>query len=508
MRPVLCALLRSGKNKQKITAKHIANSFIETPFGPVCLCLAGSSIPTQRNRPDKGLTVGTCIKRYELIRDIIAEAAVARRQFFVRRVVPEKSIGLSLSAMSDEKAGASSEILVRSSWTPRQLMGLATLVTVLVFVNIVGALFPTIPGVGVLGTLLESFVSLHIVIAGVFGILLALAARKAGGSRLAEHLAEIAMIATAASTVPLATIAGTARGYDTPISWTDHLRIMGRAPAVPEHPNQTVAFATIEGKTLYVDIYLPAHPPTGLSAPVLMMHGGGYIHGHRSMLNRWDRWLAERGYTVFDIDYRLAPPPTWNQAAQDAACAMAWIAANAAAYDVDPKRMLVAGQSAGAGLALQVAYGLGDGTVTSSCGGLAPQPAAVFALYPPDDFALGWNINARLGPSEARIFLRDYIGGSPQDFPDRYRAVSAIDHVRAGLPPMLIVSGDHDHLVPYQGHLELVEKLNRVRVHNTLITIPYGEHAFDLAWGSLGAQLTRHALEHFLQQYLPESTPQ
>jgi acetyl esterase/lipase len=50
--------------------------------------------------------------------------------------------------------------------------------------------------------------------------------------------------------------------------------------------------------------------------------------------------------------------------------------------------MLITGQSAGGGLAMQVAYGLGDGTVTSSCGGTVPRPKAVIALYPPDDFAM------------------------------------------------------------------------------------------------------------------------
>jgi acetyl esterase/lipase len=264
-------------------------------------------------------------------------------------------------------------------------------------------------------------------------------------------------------------------------------------------------YATVDGKNLYADVYLPANPgaAAGKSAPVLMMHGGGYVRGDRSMARNWDRWFTARGYTVFDIDYRLAPPPTWNQAAQDAACAMAWIGAHAHEYHVDADRMLLTGQSAGAGLALQVAYGLGDGTVQSSCGGTVPQPKAVFALYPPDDFALGWNMRGRLGPAGARKFLRAYIGGSPQEYPERYRAVSAIFHVRAGLPPTLIAAGEPDHLVPFAGHLELVAELNQAGVANQLVATPYSEHAYDVIWGSLSGQITRHVLDQFLIQYLP-----
>jgi hypothetical protein len=68
---------------------------------------------------------------------------------------------------------------------------------------------------------------------------------------------------------------------------------------------------------------------------------------------------------------------------------------------------------------------------------------------------------------------------------------------------MLIAVGEPDHLVPYAGHLELVSQLNRDAVPNVLLTIPYSDHAYDVLWGSLGGQITRHVLEDFLSQYLP-----
>jgi acetyl esterase/lipase len=283
----------------------------------------------------------------------------------------------------------------------------------------------------------------------------------------------LAVVATVGAIVPVIGLVYTAHRYGAVISWTDHLDAAARFKAAP--PDQTILYGTIETKKLYAGIYLPANPTNRTSAPALMMHGGGYVSGGRSMAYNWDRWLSPRGHTVFDIDYRLAPPPTWNQAAQDATCAMVWIAGHADEYHIDPGRMLLARQSAGAGPALQAAYGLGDGTVRSSCGGTVPKPKAVFALYPPDDFALGWNMKTKSGT--ARAFLKAYIGGTPQDFPD--------------------------HLVPFEGHLELVEELKQADVPNELIDIPYSEHAYDVIWGSLGGQITRHALGAFLDQYLP-----
>lgn len=368
------------------------------------------------------------------------------------------------------------------------------------FLIVLGALFPSLPVLGLIGTILESFLSLHIVILGVIGVLLASAAWQLGSRRGAAVSATLAALAGIGALIPLLSLTRAARGNGAPISWSDHLRIT--APGGTARPNATVRFATIDARDLYADVYLPPRSG-GLSSPVLMMHPGGYVKGERSMGVDWDRWLAERGFTVFDVDYRLAPPVTWKLAVEDAACAASWIAANANAYHIDSARMLAAGQSAGAGLALQLAYGLGEGMVQSSCGGTAPQPKAVFAIYPPDDFALGWTKDTKLGPITARKLLTAYLGGSPDEFPERYRAVSATLHVRAGLPPIFIAAGDNDHLVPYEGHVEFVRKLDAAGVPNELVTIPYADHGFDVAWGSIGGQITRHAAGEFLQKYLP-----
>jgi acetyl esterase len=389
-------------------------------------------------------------------------------------------------------------------WMRQVLTVVAAAWTSGVFLIVAGALLPRLPLLGTVGTLCETSLSLHITLAGIVGLLLAVAAWWLGGARVATVTGAFAMVATLGSLVPLVAFVRVANRYGAPISWMDHLRVTARG--APPAPSRTLPYATIDGKTLHVDIYLPREPAGAALAAVLMMHSGGYIAGDRSMDRNWNGWFADRGYTVFDVDYRLAPPPTWNQAAQDVACAMVWMQQHAESYHIALDRMLIAGPSAGGGLALQVAYGLGDGTVRSSCGGSPPQPAAVFALYPPDDFALGWDSDMRI-PFNPRSLLEAYIGGSPQQYPERYRAVSATFHVRPGLPPTFIAAGDHDHLVPFEGHPEIARKLTQAGVPNVLVTIPYSDHAFDLAWGSLGAQITRHTLATFLDHYLPATQP-
>lgn len=395
------------------------------------------------------------------------------------------------------------------NWGRRLVTFVAVVVTLPVVVIVVGALFPPIRLIAVIGCLFESFFTVHVFLAGLVGVALAVWARRLGGRRATTIILWLAITATVGAALPILALARAARRYGAPISWTAHLRVA--APGPRATPDQTQLFATVDGKSLYLDIYLPESlaggPSAGtaatLSAPVVMIHGGGYSAGKRSDGRNWDRWLAARGYTVFDVDYRLDPPLTWNLAAPDVACGMVWIASHASDYRISPSRMLITGQSAGGGLAMQVAYGLGDGTVTSDCGGTVPQPKAVFALYPPEDFAMAWNLDMGIAPASARSLNTGYLGGSPEQFPERYRVTSPVFHVRQGLPPTLIAAGALDHLVPFGGHIEIVEKLNAAGVANALLSVPYGEHAYDLAWGDLGAQITRKVLADFLAQYLP-----
>jgi hypothetical protein len=143
-----------------------------------------------------------------------------------------------------------------------------------------------------LGTLFESLLSLHVVVGRIIGVLFALAARRLGSGRMATTAAVVAILATIGAIVPALAVVRTAHRYGAPISWSEHLRIT--APGPYTAPNQTLPYAAIDGKNLYVDIYLPRKPVNGLSAPVLMMHPADTIHRERSMGVDWDRWLAER----------------------------------------------------------------------------------------------------------------------------------------------------------------------------------------------------------------------
>jgi acetyl esterase/lipase len=127
-------------------------------------------------------------------------------------------------------------------------------------------------------------------------------------------------------------------------------------------------------------------------------------------------------------------------------------------------------------------------------------------MYPPEDLALTWREDTGFGPVRARKMNTDYIGGSPEQYPERYRATASLPHVRRGLAVTLIAYGEHDHLVPALGHLQLAAKLTDAGVENNLLSIPYGDHGCDLVWGGIGTQITRRVFSDFLNRHFPVRT--
>ena len=116
-----------------------------------------------------------------------------------------------------------------------------------------------------------------------------------------------------------------------------------------------ILFAEHDGVKLLGDLYLPKG--TG-KAPVLVgVHGGGFQLGDRKFYRHWGNYLAKHGYAVFSIEYRLMKPgvKTWPGVVGDCKAAVQFVRANAGDFGVDPDRIGMIGDSAGAHLSALVA---------------------------------------------------------------------------------------------------------------------------------------------------------
>jgi len=110
-----------------------------------------------------------------------------------------------------------------------------------------------------------------------------------------------------------------------------------------------------DGSEIALTIFAPS--PVGANAPcVLWLHGGGMIMGDRfSQIDIPLEWLQQLGAVVVTVEYRLAPEFTGTTPVEDAHNGLRWIAENSAELGIDPARIIVAGTSAGGGIAAGVA---------------------------------------------------------------------------------------------------------------------------------------------------------
>lgn len=239
--------------------------------------------------------------------------------------------------------------------------------------------------------------------------------------------------------------------------------------------------------SLSVDVY---QPPSGDRHPVVVqIYGGAWQRGAPGDNAAFARYLASRGYAVFAIDYRHAPGSHWPAQIEDVRAALAWIRGHAADYQADATRLAIIGRSAGAQLAMIA--GFED-----------PGVSAVIDYYGPVNLTRAWHEPPRPDPIGSRPVLEAYLGGTPDQLAETYKAASPIEHLSARVPPTLLIYGTRDHIVQAKYGRDLHAHLIAAGAKSQLVEIPWADHAFDAIPGGLSGQLSLWYTEQFLQQTL------
>ena len=125
------------------------------------------------------------------------------------------------------------------------------------------------------------------------------------------------------------------------------------ASQTPPEVDEFTDIAYIDDGNIYhrLDVYTKKGNTEKL--PVIIdIHGGGWMYGDKNLNEYYCKALANRGFTVFNISYRLVPDVTVNEQIQDVAQALKWIKDNMAEYPCDETNIMLTGDSAGGQLAI------------------------------------------------------------------------------------------------------------------------------------------------------------
>ena len=223
------------------------------------------------------------------------------------------------------------------------------------------------------------------------------------------------------------------------------------------------------------DVKLDVYARRGVTTPqptVVYFHGGFWAAGSKEgSLMSLIPWM-EMGWTVVNVEYRLARIARAPAAVEDCLCALRYVAAQAKTYNLDTNRLVVTGESAGGHLTLTSA-------MIPESAGLDRQCATVGTAVPKVAAAINWFgitdvADVIDGPHRANLAVT-WLGSLPNK-DEIARRVSPLTYVRAGLPPILTIHGDMDQLVPYDHAVRLHSALTKAGVPNQLLTIPGGRH--------------------------------
>ncbi len=246
----------------------------------------------------------------------------------------------------------------------------------------------------------------------------------------------------------------------------------------------TYHYAIHEG----VDLTLNFSPSaiTGVRPCLVVVHGGSWTRGDNSEIAAVNNYFANAGYQVATVNYRLAPQFHSPAEQQDVHAAFTWLRQHATELKIDTNNFVLLGRSAGAQIVLTMAYTGNENGVKG-----------VAAFYGPVNMPWSYKHPDNILVMDSKKVQRDFLGGTPEQVPDRYNAESPLFHVTAQSVPTLLVHGCLDAHVWHIQSVMLEGTLDEFKVKNYLLTLPWATHGCEYNLNGPSGQLSIYSMERF-----------
>ncbi len=246
-----------------------------------------------------------------------------------------------------------------------------------------------------------------------------------------------------------------------------------------------------------LDIYLPET----ITEPVpiiFMLHGGGFIFGSKAVMEDGARYFAEQGYGVVASNYRLAPDYTYPAQIEDSFCALAWTLTHAADYNLDPTRVILLGESAGANAAAMLGTIDEPARFLRDCPDTLPEtydPLGVVAYYMPADLSTCDCFPAkRMVATYFDVEIETVL--TPQHTRDSWYEATPLAWLDATDPPFLLIHGEDDIIIPISEAEYFTDVARTADVPTELIRVADGRHGFFTA--AFASEATQTSLPQVL----------
>ncbi len=297
------------------------------------------------------------------------------------------------------------------------------------------------------------------------------------------------------------------RAEDEPVKKQANSKPAAAAVSLPAgvRMERDLAYIPDEDEAQRLDLYLPMTAPARPLPLIVHIHGGGWIGGSKypcPLLN-----MVGRGYAVASIEYRFSQKAVFPAQIQDCQAALRWLRAHSAEYHLDPEKVGVIGGSAGGHLSALVGMAGGKNAFPKIGGhdDVSDRVNCVCNIYGPANFATVMK-QAEDDANVRNVFKFNMpgdpysalIGVSLNSDPEKTNAVSPVHYASKENPPMLILHGTHDTLVPYAQSVELEGVLKAHGVEVWLQTLPGSGHG----GGAFGKPGITKLMQNFFDRHL------
>lgn len=284
---------------------------------------------------------------------------------------------------------------------------------------------------------------------------------------------------------------------------------------------ETRIFKQTDTCTLSADVYYQ-----GVNSPVIIyIHGGALIFGSRTWMPvEQIEFFTRHGFSLVNVDYRLAPETEFHQIIEDVKDAIHWVKTKAIEwYEFDIDNIAVMGSSAGGYLSLLsgtmeitpkaivslYGYGhiLGDWLSRPStfyC--KRPQIDRIKALKSLDNKEVtngDWKrFEFYLYCRQHGVWIEEVTKLDRNLERNKLVEYNPIDHVTKEFPPTLFLHGNQDNDVPYEQSVMMYEQLMKQGVSTKLITVEGADHVFDQNFNDPRVQDAYQSIIDFLRDHL------
>ena len=225
-------------------------------------------------------------------------------------------------------------------------------------------------------------------------------------------------------------------------NWTEVDRIRDAGLTIPEDVVRHLDLRYGQYPENLLDVYYPAGTDKPLPT-IISIHGGGWCYGSKQLYSHYCMRLAQRGFTVVNFDYRLAPENKYPAPLEDCCNVFRWVQEHSAEYFIDLNNIFTVGDSAGGQIEFQLLTMLTN-----------PDYAAIFSFGPPEGFrvnACALNcgcyffppFNRFLSPRKASPMFEAYF---PEDFLSIAGQIKAHKYVTDQFPPAFVMTSANDYL--------------------------------------------------------------